>query len=65
MSRLYCREHGDYVREGDAVYMGASPSISGPGVAFWACITCVRDKGLVPPAAPAYRPSRPPAGFGR
>jgi hypothetical protein len=64
VSRLYCREHGGWVREADAVFMGASPAISGPGVARYACVTCVRDRGLVPPPAP-YTPTPAPVGFYR
>ena len=57
--RLYCREHDGWVREQDAVYMGATEGISGPGTAHYACVSCVRDKGLVPPAFVGYRDTPP------
>lgn len=61
MSRLYCREHHGWVREHDAVYMGAAEGISGPGTARYVCVPCVREQGLVPPAAGFVgHPSAPP-----
>jgi hypothetical protein len=52
--RLYCREHGGYVRAEDAVIMGSAENGSGAPVPAYACMTCVRDKGLVPPVAAGF-----------
>jgi hypothetical protein len=52
--RLYCREHGGYVRAEDAVTMGSIETGSSAPVPAYACMTCVRDKGLVPPVAAGF-----------
>jgi hypothetical protein len=60
-SRVYCLWHHGWVDEHDAVHMGAMEGISGPGTARYACVPCVREKGLIPPAAGFVgRPSAPP-----
>jgi hypothetical protein len=65
VSRVHCREHGGYVREEDAVVMGSTATGSGAPLPVYACVACVRDRGLVPPQPRAYTPPRPPAGFRR
>jgi hypothetical protein len=60
-SRVYCLWHHGWVGEGDAVHMGATEGTSGPGTARYACVPCVREKGLVPPSAGFVgHPSTPP-----
>lgn len=43
-----CSIHGGWVLAGDAVVLRQVVTGSGPGVAVYACHTCVRDGGLVP-----------------
>jgi hypothetical protein len=68
VSRVRCREHGGWVREEDAVVMGATETGSGVTIPAYACDACVREKGLVPPrrfVGRAYAPPVPPSGFRR
>jgi hypothetical protein len=60
-SRVYCLWHHGWVREDEAVHVGAMEGMSGPGTARYACAPCVREQGLVPPAAGfAGHPATPP-----
>jgi hypothetical protein len=43
-----CSRHGGMVPERDAHLVGWDDTGSGPGVAHYACTTCVRDHGLLP-----------------
>jgi hypothetical protein len=68
VTRVRCRVHGGDVRQEDAVVIAATEAGSGASLPAYACMTCVRDEGIVPPrrhAGRAYTPSPPLTGLRR
>jgi hypothetical protein len=52
--QLYCRWHHGWIPHDQAVYMGASPTISGPGTVRYACTPCIVALDLPIPPNPGY-----------
>lgn len=48
----WCGAHGGLVPDGDAQIVNATETGSGPGLPAYACIGCIRSRGIVPPTVP-------------